>query len=627
MTNAHGIKKLNDYQHLRLRTEMYFSSRNLHTQTIIQYPDGLPKPQEMSWVPALYVSFREVLDNALDEVIGHGHGNAITITFNETTLETIISDNGRGIPIDWDATHGVHLATLVMSEVRAGRNFSDRQTDTVGVNGIGASGVNYCSEYFTMEIHRDGKKFFQKFHEGKETDTELQITAPVIKEVKAGKTGTTITFKPSHRVFSDMTLPEDFIRSRIYEIAIANPKITFTFNGEKIKVKPKVEANLFEDAKPITIEINDGDFRSRFYIMPDWIQEGDHSHTLVNNIPAFNGGVHMEVFRRVFYGNLLSALEKESKKRKLTPNRSDVLEGTLLYNITNMTAPNFDSQSKTRLINEEVAAKVKKALEDEDLYREIIRKNREWIDAIYQRCAERTMKKDAQDVAKAARKLLRTKVPNLMAATGKDRRKCVLVLAEGLSAISGMASVRDPDIHGGLGLRGKVLNVHGESPKTVLENSVLADIMNSVGLIIGEKANRNALQYGKVYIAADADPDGMNITALLINFFHTFWPELFDPAQEPFLYVFMTPFIIAEKGKERKYWYSDNYLDMNPSDYRGWKITRAKGLGTLTEEDWRHSIEKPVLYGVVDDGKMKESLDLIFNGKKADERKAWLALD
>jgi DNA gyrase/topoisomerase IV subunit B len=88
----------------------------------------------------------------------------------------------------------------------------------------------------------------------------------------------------------------------------------------------------------------------------------------------------------------------------------------------------------------------------------------------------------------------------------------------------------------------------------------------------------------------------------------------------------MTPYIIAEKGKTRKYWYSHNHLDFNPEDYKGWSITRAKGLGTLTEEDWRHSLDNPVLYPVVDDGKMRETLDLIFNSNRANDRKDWIGL-
>ena len=218
------------------------------------------------------------------------------------------------------------------------------------------------------------------------------------------------------------------------------------------------------------------------------------------------------------------------------------------------------------------------------------------------------------------------KVPDLRDATGKDRTKCILFLGEGKSAISGMTNVRDPKIHGGLPLRGKVLNVNGETLKTVLANQTLSSIMASIGLTLGEPSDRRRLRYGKVYIAHDMDPDGLNIGALLINFFHIYWPELFDVDQEPFFHIFMTPYVIAKKGKERKYWYAHNYNEFIPNEWKGWSITRAKGLGTLQKEDWRYSLDNPELYAIIDDGKMEESLDLIFNSTRADDRKKWIDL-
>lgn len=620
-----NIKKLTPYQHLRLRNEMYFGSRVLHTQPIIDYTTGKAQPVEQSWVPALYTAFREVLDNALDEVVGHGHGSRIDVVYDFKTREMIIEDDGRGIPTEWDDEHQCHKATLALSETMAGRNFEERG-ETAGVNGIGASGVNFCSDYFIMDIHHNGERFQQEFKEGNSVfGDELQISKPKITK-KTGKSGTKITFRLSDAVFPDLTLPEDFIRSRVTEVAICNPLIKIFYNGEHIKVKPRPEQSLFPGMKPIALEVKEDTFRSRFWIVPNWVNGGEHVHTIVNNIPAFNGGVHIDTFRRLFYGNLLTALERESKRRKLSPNRSDVTEGVLIYNITNMRAPNFDSQSKTRLINEEVGKILKDHLDNPELYKEFIKKNKDWIEEIYKRCSERTMKKDLGDLAKAAKKNLRNKVPRLMDAAGQDRTKCILFLAEGESAISGMGAARDPDLHGGLGMKGKVLNVNGESPKRVIENKELADIMNCMGLIIGQKAHRGALRYGKVYLATDMDPDGANIAALMTNFFYTYWPELFDPSLEPFIHIFQTPFIIADKGKVRKYWYASDHKNFKPEDYVGWSITRAKGLGTLTREDWEYSLRNPVSIPLVDDGKLEEALDLIFNGKKTDERKKWIGL-
>lgn len=615
------IQKLSDCAHVRLRTEMYLGSRDPHTQYVLVYPDGKPELREVTWVPAIFTAFREILDNALDEVVGHKQGDRIDVTYDSSTGIFSVEDNGRGIPFTWSEEHQQHMATMALSQARAGRNFAERG-QVAGTNGIGASATNFCSEWFKLTIERGGEVFKQEFKEG---DPEIVIGKPVIKAKTSAKTGTRIEFKLSSKVFKDMTLPEEFLAARMYEVALCNPKLKLYYNGSRVQAK-SVEKQLFAGYKPITIEVEEGTFKSTFWLIPGFFESGEHQHSLVNNIPAFDGGVHIDAFKRGFFSGLLLALERESKKRKLQPNRSDVSEGLFLFNITTMMAPNFNSQSKTRLNNEETAKIVKTALDDPDFFKTVIRKYPDWIEDIYTRCSERTMKKDAKDVNAEAKRMLREKVPGLMDATGTDRSKCIIFLAEGLSAISGMASVRDPKIHGGLGLRGKVKNVHGSAPKEVLADDALRDIMNSLGIVPGQKLDRSTMRFGKIFIAHDMDPDGLNIGALLNNFFYTYWPEMYDPEQEPIVHVFMTPFIIAEKGKQRKYWYSDDYNEFNPEDYKGWSITRAKGLGTLTREDWQHSLEQPKLFPLVDDGDMQGTLDLIFNGKRADDRKAWIGL-
>ena len=145
---------------------------------------------------------------------------------------------------------------------------------------------------------------------------------------------------------------------------------------------------------------------------------------------------------------------------------------------------------------------------------------------------------------------------------------------------------------------------------------------------IGKKANLNDLRYGKVFIATDEDEDGKNITALLVNFLYTYWPELFNK-QNPFVYKFSTPLIILSKGRERKYVYADEYPEfqqkLSNGVYKGWTVTRAKGLARLVRADWDHSLKKPKLIPIVDDGELEETLDMLFNPNRADDRKAWLS--
>lgn len=622
------IKRLTPYQHLRLRTPMYLGSTAPHTQQTLDFTGEKATLKEFTWVPAVATCAREIWENSLDEVIAHGHGSKIEVTYDPVTMTFSVEDDGRGIPIDWDEQHNMHKVTLALSELMAGRNFEERG-NTAGMNGIGASGVNYCSEYFVVDVHRDGKRFLQRFEEGNEIFGDaLQVHAPKITN-KQSKSGTSITFKLSGTVFKDLTLPESFLKSRLIEIAYANSDVKFKYNGEAIKAR-KGCAALFAGYEPVVIntDVPDKQFESEFILVPNFVESGDASHSLVNNIPVFNGGTQIDAFRKHFVTNLLNHLTRESKRRGLTPNRSDVLETVLIYNVTRMLKPDFDSQSKSRLINEEVETYIKAALDDDKLYKKIVRDHKAWIDQIYDRCAARTQKKDDAETAKLARKVLRTRVPKLMDATGRDRQKCVLLLCEGDSAVSSLSSVRDPEIHGGLPLRGKIMNVRGESNKTILDNTICQEIMSSVGLILGQPAVRSDLRYGQVWITCDADMDGANIMALLTNFFHLGWPELFDPNQPPFFLAFSTPFIIQpDKKGDRHYWYSDDVHEYDPSDWKGCaKPTRAKGLGSLEEIDWQNSLRTPRLIPFVDDGALSQTLDKIFHKDKADERKAWMGV-
>src|SRR5574344_1186049 len=131
------IKKLTPYAHVRLRTEMYFGSRSVHSQVILQCEENTTKPIEMTWIPALYTYYREIIDNALDEIIGHGYGDRLDITYDPLTMEMSVEDNGRGIPFEYDSEHKCHTATMAVSHLMTGRNFDERG-ETSGTNGIGS---------------------------------------------------------------------------------------------------------------------------------------------------------------------------------------------------------------------------------------------------------------------------------------------------------------------------------------------------------------------------------------------------------------------------------------------------------------------------------------------------------
>lgn len=623
IVSGEEVELLSEYKHARLRTEMYLGSREVNQQTIMAYDDnGRPIVREYEWVPALFTAYREIFDNAADEVVAHGHGDRIDVTFDPETLRMSITDNGRGIPITLHSKTGQHQATVALTVTKAGRNFNDDERgSTRGLNGVGASIVNMVSKGFSVTIHRDGKKFVQTFEQA----DEHKINKPKITDYSGPKRGTHIEFTPSAEVFRNMVLPEDFIKDRVYEAALCYPGIKIYLNGKQVKTKG-IEKGLFAGQKPIEISISNEKMKSRFWLIPQFNEDGGETlHSMVNAIPMFNGGTHMDAFRRYFYSGMIKALERESKRRKLQPNRSDISDGLLIYNITDLDGAQFDSQSKTRVINDDVGVTIRKELEDEEFYKKLIRRHGDWINAIYERCANRTMKSDAAELNKMIKSSKKVRVEKLKDASSKDRSSCKLLLAEGDSAAGSITEGRDPAIHAIMPLRGKVLNTHGMAPKAAYSNDELARIMTVVGLVPGQKAKRENLRYGAIYLTTDADQDGLNIAALLVNFFYTYWPELFDP-EDPFIYVFHTPLIIAKKGKQAKYWYNDDYDDFSSEAYSGWDITRAKGLAALKKADWQHVLAQPKLTSIVDDGELEASLDLIFNPKKAEARKEWIGI-
>lgn len=643
----HGIKKISDYQHLRLRTEMYLGSRSNHSQYVPIHTNAGTTVEYLTWVPAIMTSFREIIDNSLDEFTKANIAGILDVKYLESDLLFEVSDNGRGIPIDWDSTHNCHLATLVMSELKAGRNFDDSERKGVsGMNGLGGSAVVNISSEFEVEVYRKGSPKFnnavipgkyhfkQRFFEGNpEFDDSLQVCEPELKTTSSSSSGTTARFQLSNHVFKHRTLPTVLVESLLREIAAVNPRHKITFNGKRLP-SGTVESTLFKK-KTISLHINETGFLSTFYVVPNIVapENGVVLHSLVNNIPTYKSGNHLDTFKTHFALRLIKALEKESKRRKLKPNRSDIEEGLLIYNNTVMDCPFFGSQAKDQLINEEVIKLVDKAISEEWLL-DVVRTNKGWIDEIFARCAERTSAKDADEVDKEARKNLRKKVAKLRDASGKrgntylNRAECILFISEGDSSIGSLMDVRDPAIHGALPLRGKILNVSDGkiTAKKVLDSQATSDIMNALGLIPGQKAVRGQLRYGHLCIACDADEDGKDIFSLVINFLYNYWPELFDDKDDPFVRIFLTPYIILEKAKTNSaYYYQDNYHDFDPQNWKGWNIRRAKGLGTLTKRDWNHCINiEQRFVPIINDDNLKETLDMLFNKDRADDRKVWL---
>lgn len=618
------IKFLTDYQHGRHRVEMYLGSK---VPTEISFPifndiDRLLEMEKVLVTPAAFTAFREALDNHLDELtfVGKGH---ISVSYREADGIIKTSDSGRGIPLDRDE-NGNYIATRVVSETKAGRNFGERG-EQAGTNGLGISVVNFCSEYFKLSVKRDKTEFIQEFREGEEAlDISLPLTTPAPKQKM---TGTEVEFKLSPKVFGEIVLPEKLIESYVYLVAYTNPHLSFSFNDEKIVSSKDVAKNIFGNSYLYEFKFGDDRVRGSYFLKKSYNGEETDPFfiSLVNNVPAYNGGPHDDEIRFHFPRQLLKALEKESKKRKLSPNKNDVLENLMFVGVIKMKAPNFDSQSKTRLTNSEVKKPIFLGLTQETDWNDFIKKNRDLVEDIYARCAARTGKTDKSTIDQNEKQLKKLKIPSLLDANSKNRKECILFITEGDSAKGGLNDARNPTIHALMPLRGKIRNVHDLKPAEALKSKIIEQLAAAIGLVPGKKAKLEDLRYGKIYIMADADEDGQgSICPLVVNLFHHFWPELFE-LDDPFVNIFITPLIIISKGKERKYFYPLGEA-FEPNKYRGWTVTRAKGLGSLETVNFRDHLEKIPSIGLTKDTAIEHVLHLLFNGGRADDRKLFMEL-
>jgi len=612
------IRSLTDYQHARLRTEMYLGSRNSTISEFLLFGKNGVVIKELEWVPAIWSAFREILDNACDEVISHGYGSSIEVNFDKNNFSFSVKDDGRGIPIIWNSEENEYIPTLVMTKTKTGRNFGERN-NVSGMNGIGASIVNFCSEYFKVEVHNSDRSFYQSFHEGNEIIDELMIEEPVVKKRKNRKTGTFVEFKLSKNVFPNLIIPEEIIYSHLYVLSSVNSKITIKYNGEIIKTEKNLLKSLFGEKEAYHLSRKNDNTSLNIVISPMLNTEiTDKYFIFVNNISAFDGATFINEFKKHFFGKVADAISKKLRKKDVSVSRLDVQKNLIIFFDIKTKNPFFDSQSKTRFVSNHINDLISNFEENE--IKKFISSVPSWIDYIENSILKRFEEKENRKTLEKLRKSKKEKPVKLLDASSMNREKCILFVSEGDSAISSLAAVRNPKIHAGFPLRGKVVNVYDVPTSKLVNNHDVVDLINCIGLNFTKKANISELRYGKVFLAHDADEDGLHIGALLINLFYKYWPELFV---EPYFYVWQTPIIIAEKGKEMKFWFSDDYHEFDPEKYKGYSITRAKGLGSLTLAHWKYCLENPRLYPIVDDGKLSKTLEYIFSPERAQERKDW----
>jgi len=597
--------------------------------------------KNIEYIPGLFKLFDEGIVNCRDHVvrmlqaIASGQPNCIPVSNIEVTISddgtiTMLND-GNGIDVAEHPEHKTWIPQMIFGELRTSTNYDKEEKKIVGgKNGFGFKLVLIWSTYGSVETidHVRGLKYRQEFKDNLST-----ISAPSITKCK-NKPYTKVTFKPDYERLGLSGLTPDMIallKKRTYDIAAVTDKaIKVKYNGTLVPVKnfqqyidmyigDKSEApRVYEDSGA------EGRWEYAVALTPtnEFVQV-----SFVNGIHTAKGGKHVEYILNQITRKLGEFIEKK-KKVKVNPN--SIKEQLILFLRCDIENPAFDSQTKDYMNTP--SSKFGSKCDVSDKFIEKVAKMGV-MDAALQ-LTEVKENKAAKKTDGVKSKSVRG-IPKLTDANWAGTEKsssCTIIFCEGDSAKAGIISGLSSEDRNSIGvypMKGKILNVRGESTKKISENKEIAEIKKILGLETGKKYQNiqdvyKSLRYGKVLFMTDQDLDGSHIKGLGINLFQSEWPTL--AAIPGFIGFMNTPILKAKKGTAELNFYNDGEYNAwkEENDTKGWKLKYYKGLGTSTGKEFREYFEKKKLVGFHLSEKSDDAIDMVFNKKRADDRKDWL---
>ncbi len=620
--------------HVRNRVTLVFGSNDVEDlEAYIYKPNGI-EFKTIKFHQAKSKAVEEILDNSIDEYY-RGHVTEIHTTLSPDKKTVTVTDNGIGFPVD--------KVPQVYTEFRTGSKFKDEETDekgflyrTLGQNGLGAAATCLTSDSFVATVRHYNSKTEQTYEF---INGALQTKKTKPKPFK-GASGVSVTLTLAKEVYKDNTINEDLLRKRIIDLAYNNPGLTFYFNGEKYhfkkglfelaqRIDPNSAQSLGEDVYIYETENAKGkkvkgkiDFHLSL-TLDKRSEEREKFISFVNSTPTYDGGFHHDRVKRIFINTVKEKIERAAKKEKISVVDNDVLTGiTFVMGIT-MPNPRFESQTKRKLVRD---LNLEKGIEHfmQENIEKFLRKNKEFLELVVERAKSRHRFQELKDASLKGKKAKKMRVEKLLDANErKDRHLCTLFICEGDSAIGGLRSARNKLYQGGIALKGKPMNVMQASINDVLNNQEFMDIMSSIGLTIGQPAEVDKLRYSKIVFLADSDVDGGHINTLLVNFFFTFWPEMFEQKAIQFA---KAPLFEVITDKETMFVESEEQLErLKKSSVKIKEIQRNKGLGEMSPEAFKHTLnrEEFTIINVDNMNSAKNMLDVCF-GKDTNLRKELL---
>ena len=640
---ANKYQKKTDIEHILSNPDTYIGSVE-EVDTDLWILDTISNKiveKNIKYIPGLFKLFDEGIVNCRDhairmqQAISNGQQNCIPVSNIEITIDedgTIsMMNDGNGIDVAEHPEHKMWIPEMIFGHLRTSTNYDKTEKKIVGgKNGFGFKLVLIWSTYGSVETvdHSRGLKYQQEFKNNLD-----EICKPSITKCK-NKPYTKITFKPDYKRLGIHGLTPDIIallKKRTYDIASVTDKtIKVKYNGELVPVKNFEQyMNMYIGDKSETPRVYEENGQRWEYGVALTPTNEFSQVSFVNGIHTAKGGKHVEYILNQITRKLGEFIEKK-KKVKVNPNT--IKEQLILFLRCDIENPAFDSQTKDYMNTP--SSKFGSKCDVSDKFIEKIAKMGV-MDAALQ-LTEVKENKAAKKTDGVKSKTVRG-IPKLTDANwaGTDKSKdCIIIFCEGDSAkagiISGLSS-EDRNIIGVYPMKGKILNVRGEPVKKISENKEITEIKKILGLETGKKylhiedVYKN-LRYGRVLFMTDQDLDGSHIKGLGINLFQSEWPTL---ANIPGFIGFMnTPILKAKKGDVELNFYNDGEYNewKEANDSKGWKIKYYKGLGTSTGKEFREYFEKKKMVGFQHSEKSDDAIDMVFNKKRADDRKDWLKL-
>jgi DNA gyrase subunit B len=539
------IRVLDDVEHVRTRPGMYIGGYNLRGLHHLVY---------------------EIVDNSIDEALA-GYSKSILVKINADGSCTVV-DDGRGIPVGIHPEVKIPTVEVVFATLGAGGKFEHDDDSAYktsgGLHGVGASVVNFVSEWMEIEVSRDGAVHAMEFERGIKS-SDLKVIG------KTNKTGTKVTFKPDTTLFTEekggVSFVHETLANRLRELAFLNAGVEIVFEDERVGKRDvyKYEQGLNEyvqflnegkQAMSPVISFSKEEPQQRLVVDVALQYNDGYNETVLtfaNNINNHDGGTHLSGFRTGITTTILRHAERAGWLKDVRPSGDDLREGLVAVISVKIPEPSFESQTKDKLLNVEVEGFVQSSVSEK--LGAFLEENPKQAKAVFEKGM---LAAEAREAARKARELTRRKnslegnaLPGKLAdCRSKSNEDTELFLVEGDSAGGSAKQGRDSNVQAILALRGKLLNVEKANLVKMLGHEEIRTIISALGCGIRDDFNEEKRRYGKIIIMTDADVDGSHIRTLLLTFFFRHMQELIKAGR---IYVAQPPLYLVTRKRKDEY--------------------------------------------------------------------------